>query len=67
MVDDAEILELVEVEVRELLSLYEFPGDTAPVVQVSALKALEGDATWGQTVLDLMDAVDETSQSLFAT
>ncbi len=58
MVDDAEILELVEVEVRELLSLYEFPGDTAPVVQVSALKALEGDAKWGQTVLDLMDAVD---------
>jgi elongation factor Tu len=58
MVDDKEILELVEMEVRELLSLYEFPGDTAPVVQVSALKALEGDATWGQTVLDLMDAVD---------
>jgi len=58
MVDDKEILELVEMEVRELLSLYEFPGDDAPVVQVSALKALEGDATWGQTVLDLMDAVD---------
>jgi elongation factor Tu len=58
MVADKEILELVEMEVRELLSLYEFPGDTAPVVQVSALKALEGDATWGQTVLDLMDAVD---------
>ena len=58
MVDDKEILELVEMEVRELLSLYEFPGDTAPVVQVSALKALEGDATWGQSVLDLMDAVD---------
>jgi elongation factor Tu len=59
MVEDKEILELVEMEVRELLSLYEFPGDDAPVVQVSALKALEGDATWGQTVLDLMDAVDE--------
>jgi elongation factor Tu len=58
MVQDKEILELVEMEVRELLSLYEFPGDDAPVVQVSALKALEGDATWGQTVLDLMDAVD---------
>jgi len=58
MVADKEILELVEMEVRELLSLYEFPGDDAPVVQVSALKALEGDATWGQTVLDLMDAVD---------
>ena len=58
MVADKEILELVEMEVRELLSLYEFPGDDAPVVQVSALKALEGDAAWGQTVLDLMDAVD---------
>jgi elongation factor Tu len=58
MVEDKEILELVEMEVRELLSLYEFPGDDAPVVQVSALKALEGDAVWGQTVLDLMDAVD---------
>jgi len=59
MVDDAEILELVEVEVRDLLSQYEFPGDTAPVIQVSALKALEGDAKWGQSVLDLMNAVDE--------
>ena len=59
MVDDPEILDLVEMEVRELLSKYEFPGDDAPVVKVSALKALEGDATWGQTVLDLMDAVDE--------
>jgi elongation factor Tu len=59
MVDDAEILDLVEMEVRELLNKYEFPGDTAPVIQVSALKALEGDATWGQKVLDLMDACDE--------
>jgi elongation factor Tu len=59
MVDDAEILELVEVEVRDLLSQYEFPGDTAPVIQVSALKALEGDATWGAKVLELMDACDE--------
>jgi elongation factor Tu len=59
MVADAEILDLVEMEVRELLSKYEFPGDDAPVVKVSALKALEGDATWGQTVLDLMDACDE--------
>ena len=58
MVDDAEILELVEVEVRELLSQYEFPGDDAPVIQVSALKALEGDAEWGQKVLDLMKACD---------
>ena len=58
MVDDEEILELVELEVRELLSLYEFPGDDLPVVRVSALKALEGDDEWGQSVLELMDAVD---------
>jgi elongation factor Tu len=58
MVDDAEILELVEVEVRDLLSQYEFDGDNAPVIQVSALKALEGDAKWGETVLALMDACD---------
>ena len=58
MVDDAEILELVEVEVRDLLSQYEFDGDNAPVVQVSALKALEGDAEWGKKVLALMDACD---------
>ncbi len=60
MVDDAEILELVEVEVRELLSRYDFDGDKAPVIQVSALKALEGDATWGQKVLDLINACDES-------
>ncbi|MFM1995044.1 MAG: hypothetical protein RLZZ610_561 [Actinomycetota bacterium] len=60
MVDDAEILELVEVEVRELLSRYDFDGDKAPVIQVSALKALEGDATWGAKVLDLMTACDES-------
>jgi elongation factor Tu len=59
MVDDEEILELVELEVRELLSDQEFPGDDAPVVRVSGLKALEGDEKWAQTVLDLMDAVDE--------
>ncbi len=58
MVDDAVILDLVEMEVRELLSKYEFPGDDAPVIQVSALKALEGDATWGAKVLELMDACD---------
>ncbi len=58
MVDDEEILELVEVEVRDLLNSQEFDGDSAPVVRVSALKALEGDEKWGQTVLDLMDAVD---------
>ena len=59
MVDDEEILELVEMEVRELLSSYDFPGDDLPVVRVSALKALEGDAEWAKTVQDLMDAVDQ--------
>ncbi len=58
MVDDEEILELVEVEIRDLLNQYEFPGDDAPVVRVSGLKALEGDATWGEAVLKLMDACD---------
>jgi len=58
MVDDEEILELVELEVRELLSSYEFPGDDLPVVRVSALKALEGDEEWSKSVLELMDAVD---------
>src|SRR5262247_1432619 len=58
MVDDEEILELVELEVRELLSNNEFPGDDLPVIRVSALKALEGDDKWAQSVLDLMDAVD---------
>ncbi|WP_329342411.1 elongation factor Tu [Streptomyces sp. NBC_00663] len=58
MVDDEEILELVELEVRELLSGYEFPGDEVPVVQVSALRALEGDERWTRSVLDLLDAVD---------
>ena len=60
MVDDEEILELVEMEVRELLSLYEFPGDTIPVVRVSALKALEGDAKWADALMGLMAAVDES-------
>jgi len=59
MVDDEEILELVELEVRELLTEYEFPGDDLPVVRVSALKALEGDAEWGTKVIELLDAVDE--------
>jgi elongation factor Tu len=58
MVDDEEILELVELEVRELLSAYEFPGDDLPVVRVSALKALEGDAKWGEAIMELMNAVD---------
>ena len=59
MVDDEELLELVEMEVRELLSTYEFPGDDTPVVKVSALKALEGDASAAAQVVELMDAVDE--------
>jgi elongation factor Tu len=58
MVDDEEILELVELEVRELLSQYEFPGDDVPVIRVSALKALEGDAEWAPKILELMEAVD---------
>jgi elongation factor Tu len=57
-VDDEELLELVELEVRELLSAYEFPGDDIPVIRGSALKALEGDEKWEKTVTDLMDAVD---------
>jgi len=59
MVDDEELIELVEMEVRELLSSYEFPGDDLPVVQVSALKALEGDAEYADKILELMAAVDE--------
>jgi elongation factor Tu len=57
-VDDAELLELVELEVRELLSAYEFPGDDIPVIKGSALKALEGEPEWEKTVEELMDAVD---------
>ena len=56
MVDDEELLELVELEGRELLSEYDFPGDDIPVVRVSALKALEGDAEWTPKILELMDA-----------
>ncbi len=58
MVDDEELLELVELEARELLSAYEFPGDDVPVVHVSALKALEGDEAAGDKIMELMDAVD---------
>ena len=57
-VDDPELLDLVELEVRELLSDYGFPGDEVPVVRVSALKALEGDPRWVESVVDLLDAVD---------
>jgi elongation factor Tu len=58
MVDDEELLDLVELEVRELLTEYEFPGDDVPVIRVSALKALEGDSAWQDKVLELMDACD---------
>jgi elongation factor Tu len=59
MVDDAELLELVEMEIRELLSSYEFPGDDIPVIQGSALKALEGDPAWEVKIDELMQAVDD--------
>ncbi|HEX8287157.1 MAG TPA: elongation factor Tu [Pyrinomonadaceae bacterium] len=59
MVDDEELLELVELEVRELLSSYEFPGDDIPVVRGSALRALEGDPKWETTIDELMAAVDD--------
>ena len=58
MVDDEDLLELVEVEVRDLLNKYEFPGDDTPVVRISALKALEGDAKWADSIIELMNAVD---------
>src|SRR2546426_10763609 len=60
MVDDPELLDLVELEVRELLSEYEFPGDDTPVVRVSALKALEGDEAWVPKILELLNACDES-------
>jgi len=58
VVEDEELLELVEMEVRELLSSYDFPGDDTPIVRVSALKALEGDTAWGDKIMELMAAVD---------
>src|SRR5881227_4054849 len=63
-VDDPELLELVELEVRELLSTYEFPGDDIPVIRGSAMKALEGDPEWEPTVDELMQAVDRKSTRL---
>jgi elongation factor Tu len=59
MVDDEELLELVEMEVRELLSEYDFPGDDLPVIQGSALKALEGDEEWAKKIVELADALDQ--------
>jgi elongation factor Tu len=58
MVDDPELIELVEMEVRELLNEYEFPGDDTPIIQGSALKALEGDEDWNVKIDELLDAVD---------
>jgi len=58
MVDDDELIELVEMEVRELLSAYEFPGDDIPVVRVAAFPALQGDEKWGASIIELMDAID---------
>ncbi len=63
MVDDTELLDLVELEVRELLSSYEYPGDDIPVVQISALKALEGDEAWMAKVDELLEACDASSPS----
>ena len=59
MVDDAELLDLVEMEIRDLLTKYHYPGDEIPIIRVSALKALEGDATWEAKIQELMDKVDE--------
>ncbi|WP_104105912.1 elongation factor Tu [Nocardioides sp. 616] len=59
MVDDEELIELVEMEVRELLSEYEYPGDDIPVVRVAAFPALQGDEKWGDSIVELMNAVDE--------
>jgi len=67
MVDDEEILELVELEVRELLNEYEFPGDDTPVIQVSALKALEGDEEAMTKIDELLEGATPTSPSPFVT
>ncbi len=67
MVDDEELLELVEMEVRELLSEYEFPGDDTPIIEGSALKALEGDEAWVGKIDELLEAVDTYIPSPSAT
>jgi elongation factor Tu len=59
MVDDEELLELVEMEIRELLSEYDFPGDDTPIIQGSALKALEGEADWAEKIVEMFDIIDE--------
>ena len=58
MVDDEEMIELVEMEIRELLTSYDFPGDDIPVIQVSGLKAIEGETDWESKIDELMTAVD---------
>lgn len=63
MVDDEEMIELVEMEVRELLETYNFPGNDTPIIRGSALKALEGDAQWEEKILELMDACDDYIQA----
>lgn len=63
MVDDEEMIELVEMEVRELLETYDFPGNDTPIIRGSALKALEGDAQWEEKILELMDACDDYIQA----
>ena len=67
MVDDEELLELVEMEVRELLDSYEFPGDDTPIIRGSALNGLEGDAEWQSKIWELMDAVDSYIRRRSAT
>ncbi|HEV3328297.1 MAG TPA: elongation factor Tu [Acidimicrobiales bacterium] len=59
LVDDEELLDLVELEVRELLTEYDFDGENTPIIRVSALKALEGDPAWSEKIIELMNAVDE--------
>jgi elongation factor Tu len=59
MVDDPELLDLVEMEIRDLLKKYQYPGDEIPIVRVSALKSIEGDAEWEKKIYELMDKVDE--------
>ncbi len=65
MVDDEELLELVEMEVRDLLTEYDFPGDDTPVIAGSALKALEGDASYEEKILELMVLLTNISQHQF--
>jgi elongation factor Tu len=67
MVDDAELLELVEMEIRDLLSFYQYDGDNGPVIQGSALGALNGEPKWVETVMNLMEAVDSWIELQFVT